>query len=558
MRWTKFLLLLLFSIALFVGRICLISGKNKEAVPTFPITEEKAFVIIIPSYNNEKYVEKNLRSIFSQDYENYRVLYIDDNSSDKTLKKATQLLRELDTKKRTVLIHNERNLGALANIYNAVHSCADSEIVVLVDGDDFLAHEQVLNRLNTAYANPDIWLTYGNYLDYPAFKQNPLICKELEKKVVKKNRFRKSPWVTTHLRSFYATLFKQIQIEDLFYEGRFFPMGSDLALLYPMLEMGKDHIQFIDEVLYLYNRENPISDHKINFAFQNQCANEIRQRPAYNTLKRLPRTLPPSSQTADLLIFSQDRPLELFALLESIERYVKGLEKITVLYTTTHPEYDPAYLEIKIRFPHVQFVKENGPKSFKPLCSKILFESSLEKSPFILFATDRMVFKDQINISEGIKLLDRSGAYGLYLSYHPELEYCISLQRHQRVPPATPLAGLSSGETPFAWQFSSGQDDWNNPCNFNFTLYRKKDLQDPFTKLSYDSPHTLLEKWNLSSPLDRIGLFYGEAKAIQLSEHRKNSLEIFESGLKIDLGPLFRTTSISQQLEVNLPFTTRE
>ena len=41
-------------------------------------------VIVIASYNNERWVEENLKSVFMQDYSNYRVIYIDDASTDGT------------------------------------------------------------------------------------------------------------------------------------------------------------------------------------------------------------------------------------------------------------------------------------------------------------------------------------------------------------------------------------------------------------------------------------------------------------------------------------------
>ena len=34
----------------------------------------------------------------------------------------------------------------------------------------------------------------------------------------------------------------------------------------------------------------------------------------------------------DLIIFSYDRPMQLYALLESIETYVRGLENINTIY----------------------------------------------------------------------------------------------------------------------------------------------------------------------------------------------------------------------------------
>ena len=43
------------------------------------------FKIVIPSYNNEKWIEHNTASIIRQTYKNYDVLYINDKSTDKTL-----------------------------------------------------------------------------------------------------------------------------------------------------------------------------------------------------------------------------------------------------------------------------------------------------------------------------------------------------------------------------------------------------------------------------------------------------------------------------------------
>ena len=46
--------------------------------------ENTKFVFIIPSFNNEKWIENNLNSIINQKYNNWNVIYINDNSNDKT------------------------------------------------------------------------------------------------------------------------------------------------------------------------------------------------------------------------------------------------------------------------------------------------------------------------------------------------------------------------------------------------------------------------------------------------------------------------------------------
>ena len=42
---------------------------------------------------------------------------------------------------------------------------------------------------------------------------------------------------------------------------------------------------------------------------------------------------------ADLVIFSYNRPLQLYALLESITNYVTGLDKIMVIYRSSDARY---------------------------------------------------------------------------------------------------------------------------------------------------------------------------------------------------------------------------
>ena len=54
-------------------------------------------------------------------------------------------------------------MGALFNICNMVSLCENDEIVVMLDGDDMLSNPFVLKRLNQAYADDHVWVTYGQY-----------------------------------------------------------------------------------------------------------------------------------------------------------------------------------------------------------------------------------------------------------------------------------------------------------------------------------------------------------------------------------------------------------
>lgn len=66
------------------------------------------------------------------------------------------------------VIHNEKRLGAMTNWYNTLHNLIpDHKVVVNLDGDDLLAHDNVLLTLEKYYSDPDIWLTYGQGRTFP-------------------------------------------------------------------------------------------------------------------------------------------------------------------------------------------------------------------------------------------------------------------------------------------------------------------------------------------------------------------------------------------------------
>lgn len=255
--------------------------------------EDLPFVIVVPSFNNEKFCEKNLESIFSQEYSNYRVIYIEDASTDRTREIVSQYIEKKMVRDKCKLIQNEKNLGALENIYNAVHMCRNDEIVLICDGDDWLASSHVLRHLNEAYNNRKVWMTYGQYIEYPAYQRGDKvgICKPVDLYTLKKGTLRHKDWVTSHLRTFYAGLFKKIKKSDLQFEGKFFPTTADLAMMFPMLEMARSHAYFVNEILYVYNYTNPLNDNVIRREKQQFYEKYIRSLPVYQKLESHPSYL---------------------------------------------------------------------------------------------------------------------------------------------------------------------------------------------------------------------------------------------------------------------------
>ncbi|MBA3752518.1 glycosyltransferase family 2 protein [Candidatus Dependentiae bacterium] len=259
------------------------------------------FVILTASYNNERYCEAHLASVANQrSSKPYKVIIVNDCSTDSTAERLDAFVRNHNLGSFVTLIHNTRRCGSLENIYSTIHNyIEDHKIVVCVDGDDQLASDSVLLRLEQEYKKPYIHLTHGTFRWSGTGIVDHIFSKPLAEDVIRSGTLRSSSFfIPTHLKTFRAGLFKQIRRESLMFNGSFFEVTGDIGFMFPMFDMlatthpsEPNHIAFIPDVLYNYNSENPISDGTIKAEQQQAMYHYILNQPPYAPLdKSLLRT----------------------------------------------------------------------------------------------------------------------------------------------------------------------------------------------------------------------------------------------------------------------------
>lgn len=391
---------------------------QKSLSVRYPVTEKKPIVVVIASYNNEKICEKNLQSVFDQTYDNYRVIYIDDCSKDQTYEKVKAFIQSKGQEHRVKLIHNETRQLKLPNLYHAYHSCKDHEIIFCLDGDDFLPHDRVLEQINQCYQNKDVWLTYGSAVIHPEYEIKTGQC--LSEKTILKNQIRDSRQFTISMpRTFYAGLFKQIKLKDLFFNGLFYPSADDVAFMIPMIEMAGKHVLFLKDVLYIINDANPIREHKTSKNLGNTLRNHIFSQKKYQPLDITfnPRDTESriTQKPLELVVMSNDSPAILQNALESYIQYLSSLEAITVYYTASNQESKRMYDEIAYNFPQCFFMQDNE-QNLKTL-SLHLSDAKKDSSPYILVANDTLILNEPISLEECLEKLERTAARNLIVGH---------------------------------------------------------------------------------------------------------------------------------------------
>src|SRR6266849_6026071 len=105
--------------------------------------------------------------------------------------------------------------------------------------------------------------------------------------------------------------------------------------------------------------------------------------------------------SADLIIFSFDRPLQLYALLESLQLYATDIRSTTIIYRTSNDRYNNAFKEVAQQFPHIQLFHQQNISDFKTLTVRAIEEST---SDYVIFAVDDNIVKDTFSDDECIDL----------------------------------------------------------------------------------------------------------------------------------------------------------
>jgi glycosyltransferase involved in cell wall biosynthesis len=226
---------------------------------------EPSFLVVTAAYNAERWIARCLTSLADQ-HVDFRCVVCDDCSEDETYRIAQATVGD---DARFTLERTDQRCGMLQNIDEAIrrHVRDPNEVIVILDGDDWLKHERVFDTLEQHYRDSATWMTYGSYERWDGTWQNRLgfgikrgHARRYPDYIADNNFYRYYTFLATHLRTFRAFLWQRLEAADLRDDaGNYFQSASDVAAMIPMLEMsGPAHAVYIREILLVYNNENPL------------------------------------------------------------------------------------------------------------------------------------------------------------------------------------------------------------------------------------------------------------------------------------------------------------
>ena len=238
-------------------------------------------VVAVTLYNSIDVIQQCIGSIISQSYSNFVCYITDDLSTDGSSDLVEELIK---TDNRFVLVKNSKkryqggNYDLICRDTKEVH---DEDIVVEVDGDDWLPDRNVFQRVVDTYNSGDIWIANGmfKYMNGNIGFTQP---------VTDFDNLRKGAFTASHLRTWKVFLWRAMPPETLRDEsGEWWSAACDLIFMWDMLEMaGPEHYKFMSDINYVYNDVNPYNEHKQFMPYINKMNNFAKNKQPRNRLIR--------------------------------------------------------------------------------------------------------------------------------------------------------------------------------------------------------------------------------------------------------------------------------
>ena len=245
------------------------------------------FKIVTATRNSEPWIERCLTSIRDQCYPDFDVFVTVDPSNDDTAAVAGKFCEREGWGFKA----NTERLFACHNQVNAIRAMDDGDpedVIVFVDGDDYLAHSRVLDRLVHHYSDGTL-LTYGSYRSEPFSPTCAIPC-AYPREVIERGTYRRfiaqgGGVRFNHLRTFRYRLFNHLDDSDFQDDnGEWFTTVTDTAMMIPCMELAGARFKCLTEVLLVYNSENSESEWRVKprqVDADNDC---ILRKPAKSPL----------------------------------------------------------------------------------------------------------------------------------------------------------------------------------------------------------------------------------------------------------------------------------
>lgn len=298
--------------------------------------DEKKFSIILPVFNGEKYVNRAIKSVLSQNYNNWELIVVNDGSTDNSL----NVINSIKSSKIVVICKNNTGVSETRNL--GIEK-SQGDYLIFLDADDWL-ESGCLYNMNEAINNSsaDLFIFNYNYVGSSGVRKAKEITVTKEDRVpissiitasVGLYQWKNEAWYG-NLRSVWGKSFKrEIIINNSIRFVNNLKIGEDMIFVLEYL-IHSNKVFFSNEIVYNYF-------HNIDSVMNSRKWTDLSQGKLYfSEVEKLISNQVSESTKADLwletaesdwmtIVFSENSILKKYKIMKKImsdEYYIRFAE----------------------------------------------------------------------------------------------------------------------------------------------------------------------------------------------------------------------------------------
>ena len=241
------------------------------------MNKKNRLIVVTPAYNCEKTIERSLYSVAGQTYKEWKMIIIDDMSTDHTASVTQDFISRNNLNEKMQLVSRVEKFGETRNTWEVCHTLEENDIVVRLDASDFITDLGCFEYINALYNeyNPAVLWTAHRW----AFTDHN-ISGPIDPNISVYDQ----PWRSSHMKTFRVSDFLGINEKNFKDEnGDWIMIGCDQAVFLPMMERARRRgkkLIFFPRVMYHYdiNLQDPELFTKDRSIEQKQSAEKTRAR----------------------------------------------------------------------------------------------------------------------------------------------------------------------------------------------------------------------------------------------------------------------------------------
>lgn len=211
--------------------------------------------IMVPLYNVENYLEKCIRSLLKQTYNNIEIILVDDGSTDNSL----SICEKYKKKDERIKVFHKDN-GGISSARNFCIKKANGKYVTFVDADDYV-EEDYVEKLYNGIKKYKTKISVGGYKAIYLNKTEKNNSKNKTYSLTKEKALENLLYIDLDVSAWSKLYDKELFDNVRFPEGRIF---EDTATTYKLIDQC-DEVAIVDYPIYNYCiRSKSITSEKFN------------------------------------------------------------------------------------------------------------------------------------------------------------------------------------------------------------------------------------------------------------------------------------------------------